>query len=146
MKQLRSKVIVLIAAVVLLGALIPCALAPANAGSMGITTAGGVKFRRTPSTDAPYWFTLPINFQAEVKEVRHITGVTWYKLAIKKPDDPNSHIYTGWVHGDFFRYIDDAEPAAPKTGDENSLTLLMMLLLVSGGAILLMSARGSKRY
>lgn len=112
MKQLRSRLITIITTMALLCALIPGILISAEAGSMGITTAGDVKFRKTPSTDAEYWFYLPINFQAEVKEVRSAEGITWYKLAIKKPDNPNSNTYTGWVHGDFFRYIDSETPAS----------------------------------
>ena len=81
------------------------------AAGYGITTATGVRLRKKPSTDDEYWFRVPIDYICAYEDTVSSGGITWYKVTIPDPEG-GSNLYTGYLHGSYYRPLTDAELSA----------------------------------
>lgn len=121
MKRAWKRIITAVLALALLLSICPVELMGRSAlaaGAYGKVTDNGVRLRKQPSTSADYWFKLDTGFVCEIKDVSTSKGITWYKVVAEH----NSRWYTGYIHGDYFTPLTDAETASwdgpvPQTED-----------------------------
>ena len=117
MKQWWRKGTAMLLAAVMALCILPyfCGIAVAKAATVyGMTTADGVRVRKSASTSADYWFKLDENYVCEVKDEDTKEGIHWYKVEAVNPDPNNNRVYTGFIHGDFFRLLTEEETEAYK--------------------------------
>ena len=99
-RRYRYRTVLLIMAVLILVCISTAAVAAAGVGK---TTASGVRLRKEASTNADYWFRVPINYVCNYSDtVEDPDGVTWYRVTISNPESSDPTEYTGYLHGDFF--------------------------------------------
>ena len=98
----------------LLLTMLPSGLETASAASSrGIVTGSSVHVRKQPSTSAEIWFDLMQNAVCTITNEVTSEGIHWYRVETTHPETRGStSIYIGYIHGDFFRRMTDAEDAA----------------------------------
>ncbi len=72
-------------------------------------TLSKVHTRVGAGTDQKLAFDLPSGQVCEIRDVRIVDKVTWYKIATIDPERKNNNIYIVYVHGDFFRELTSEE-------------------------------------
>ncbi|MBR4082318.1 MAG: peptidoglycan-binding protein [Clostridia bacterium] len=92
------------------------------AGSYGRVTDNGVRVRKKADTNADYWFKLDAGYVCEVTDTVTAGGVKWYKVNAVHPDPNSSRTYVGYIHGDYFVMLTDAEAAAWEANPVQQLT------------------------
>ncbi len=102
-------------ALVMLMSLLPLMTGNSSAkavGTYGKTIANGVRVRKQPSTTADYWFRIDMGYVCELMDTVTSEGLTWYKVTVEHPDDGNTRTYVGYIHGDYFTPMTEAEAIA----------------------------------
>ncbi len=97
--------------------------AHADSATYGRTTANGVRLRKSPSLQADYWFQLNDGFICTIEGETTAEGIHWYKVISVHPESNTGRTYIGYLHGDFFRRLTDAEEAellAAQTGQQGT--------------------------
>ncbi len=95
----------------LLAAALLAPMAPAIAETgYGVVTEDKVNLRPSPTT-SDYIDRLDAGWAARVLGTETAGGALWYKVETNTPTFPN-RTYTGYIHGDFFRMMTEAEQAA----------------------------------
>ena len=91
--------------------LLLCVL-PAMAESItyGVVTSDNVNVRRAGKISAKLWFQVDAGHVAQIlsRTTAQEDGSVWYKVSTAHPQ-PNGHTYIGYIHGDFFRPMTQAE-------------------------------------
>ena len=110
----RGRILTFLVIFSLLISLIPSGLplSSANAEDVyGITTAPGVRVRKQASTSADIWFQIPQGYVCLISGETNAEGIHWYKVVAVHPEPLNTRTYLGYIHGDYFRPLTEAEAA-----------------------------------
>ena len=83
--------------------------------SYGKTTATGVRLRQQPSTNATYWFRIPIDTVCPYTGTVTNDGAVWYQVTAHDPDTGDGP-FTGYIHADFFRPLSAEEAVIYEQG------------------------------
>ena len=75
----------------------------------GVVTADQVKVRKEAGTSDDYWFMVDRDYVCEITGQVTRGSVTWYKVEAEHPEPGNVRTYVGYIHGDFFRPMTEAE-------------------------------------
>lgn len=117
----RRRMLSFTLALSLLITLIPAGIgrisANAESEQLGMTLKERVIMRYGPSTGAKIMFYLPENHVCVIKEEKDAEKIHWYKVETNDPERQNGNLYTGYIHGDFFRPLTDEETAAYYAGN-----------------------------
>ena len=89
----------------------PVSVARSDSATYGMTTANGVRLRKEASTKADYWFLLDSGYICTIESETDSEGIHWYKVIAYHPTPESTRTYKGYIHGDFFRRLTDAEEA-----------------------------------
>ena len=118
MSILHRKRLSLALALMMLASLLPSGLPSASAAStLGIVTSSSVHVRKQASTSADIWFDLLQNAVCTITGETNSEGIHWYKVETTHPETKGStSTYIGFIHGDFFRRMTDAEEEAYLSG------------------------------
>ena len=119
MRNFRRFLCIALAAV-FMAALLPAAhsgnSAKADSATLGMTILSDVNFRIGPSMRDSMLFKLPRNTVCPVLGQVTNDGYTWYKVTARDPESGYAVEYTGYLRGDCFRMLTDAEAAAYNAG------------------------------
>ena len=119
MRNFRRLLCIALAAV-FMAALLPAAYsgnsAKADSATLGMTILSDVNFRIGPSMRESMLFKLPKNTVCPVLGQVTNDGYTWYKVTARDPESGYAVEYTGYLRGDCFRMLTDAEAAAYNAG------------------------------
>ena len=95
-----------------------CSLIPAGMGrdtaaradnkKLGVTL-DKVNVRYGASTGEKIIFSLPKDHVCEILDEKNAEKIHWYRVSTTDPSRKNSNTYFGYIHGDFFRELTEAE-------------------------------------
>ena len=112
-------------AALMLASLLPASVAGnsalADETTYGKTIKENVNFRVGPSMKDKLMFRVKINTICKVLGQVTANGYSWYKVEARDPEKKNPPIQTGYLRGDCFRLLTDAEAAA-FTGSTDATT------------------------
>ena len=80
-------------------------------GSYGRVLKNGTFVRKQPGSDS-YWFKLDTGFICTVTDTTSEGGYTWYKVDTQHPDPDKTNTYVGYIRGDCFEMLTEAEAIA----------------------------------
>ena len=80
-------------------------------GSYGRVLTNGTFVRKQPGSDS-YWFKLDTGFICTVTDTTSEGGYTWYKVDTQHPDPDKTNTYVGYIRGDCFEMLTEAEAIA----------------------------------
>ena len=80
----------------------------AETKKLGITL-DKVNVRYGPSTSEKIIFSLPKDHVCTILDQKDNEKIHWYRVETTDPSRKNSNTYFGYIHGDFFRELTDAE-------------------------------------
>ena len=80
-------------------------------GSYGRVLKNGTFVRKQPGSDS-YWFKLDMGFICTVTDTTSEGGYTWYKVDTQHPDPDKTNTYVGYIRGDCFEMLTEAEALA----------------------------------
>ena len=89
--------------------------AAAEKERMGITLADKVNLRYGAGSGEKIIFSLPANHVCTIVGTKTVQKVVWYRVKTTDPSRKNSNTYTGYIHGDFFRELSEAEVSQYKS-------------------------------
>ena len=113
----RCRLICFVLVLSILISLVPVGIMSAAADDvkLGKTTIDKVNIRVSPSSSAKLLFQIPkAGYVGTIKGETTAEKIHWYKVEFQSPDKGNDNYYTGYVNGNYFTPLTDAEAAVYK--------------------------------
>ena len=113
----RCRLICFVLVLSILISLVPVGIMSAVADDvkLGKTTIDKVNIRVSPSSSAKLLFQIPkAGYVGTIKGETTAEKIHWYKVEFQSPDKGNDNYYTGYVNGNYFTPLTDAEAAVYK--------------------------------
>ena len=115
----RCRLICFVLVLSILISLVPVGIMSAAADDvkLGKTTIDKVNIRVSPSSSAKLLFQIPkAGYVGTIKGETTAEKIHWYKVEFQSPDKGNDNYYTGYVNGNYFTPLTDAEAAVSRDG------------------------------
>ena len=113
----RCRLICFVLVLSILISLVPIGIISASAedDKLGKTTVDKVNVRVSASNSAKLLFQIPkAGYVGTIKGETTAEKIHWYKVEFQSPEKDNDHYYTGYINGNYFTPLSDAEAAVYK--------------------------------